>query len=200
MKKLFTMFFIFILAFVLTGCKNADDYSEEEHIKKVSNIIEEKYIKDGITYKLRPLYDENDKLSYFVVDFSDNTYFYIKIQEKDRSCLFGHSLYTKDTTRNNSGPWRKSIFKEVNGEVVEEFEKDESGNDILYNNSHFEVANIETNQKCYLIKLFNNNELVPAIKEGDKFINIITNTEYNIYSKNISTSDVSFFPENSFNL
>ena len=43
--------------------------------------IKEKYLKDGETYELRPLYNNDDKLQYFVVDFSNNDFIYVKIME-----------------------------------------------------------------------------------------------------------------------
>lgn len=198
MKKILLMFFMAVIAFTLVGCKTKNKYTDEEHIKNVSKIIEEKYLKNDITYKLRPLYDKNDKLSYFVVDFSNDTYFYIKIQEKDLSAFFGQSLYTKDTADNNSGPWQKYKVIEEDGTFVKQWEKDENGNNIYYYNSHFEVANIDTNTKCYLID-DSFNRLYPAIKIGNEYLNLITG------STDIITSDeylmfISFLAGASFNL
>lgn len=186
----------------MISCKQASDYSDEEHIMNVSKIIETKYIKNGVTYKMRPLYDNNEKLSFFAIDFSNETYFYIKIQDQDYSTFWGHSLYTKDTTNSNSGPWQKSKYVEEDGKEVEEFEKDELGNAIYYYNSHFEVQDVELNTKCYLIEKPNSeNTLIPAIKTGDKYFNLITMDEFEIYdSVKCPNSGISFIPKNSFNL
>lgn len=202
MKRVLIMCFMLVIVFVLVGCDTKNKYSDEEHINNISKIIEKKYLGHDVTYKLRPIYNINDKLSYFVVDFSSDTYFYIKIQEKDNSAFFGYSLYTKDTTGKNSGPWKKSKFIEVNGITIEQFEKDEIGNDIFYYNSHFEVANIDNNTKCYLIELRNSdNNLIPAIKVGNGYLNLITDSEFDIYtSEKFPNSNIYFLPKSSFNL
>lgn len=88
MKKPLLLLIITLFTIGLVGCKKADSYTEEEHINNVSKIIEDNYLTDGVTYELRPLYDHNDKLSFFVVDFSNDKYLYIKIQNKDRSLLY----------------------------------------------------------------------------------------------------------------
>lgn len=202
MKKIAQFIIIFFLFWGLSGCKDAKKYTDEEHINKISKIIEEKYLTDNMTYELRPLYDYNDKLSFFAVDFSNDTYLYVKIQEKDRSLLWGPSLYIKDNTGNNSGPWRKSKYVENNGNLIEEFEKDELGNDILYYNSHFKVAKIDKETKCYLIEMRNsNNNLIPAIKKGNNYLNLVSMEEFGLYSSTrYPDYGISFIPKTSFNL
>ncbi len=88
MKKIISILIIMILIISLSRCEKASSYTEQELIRNISEIIEEKYKDNNITYKLRSVYDYNDKLSYFVVDFSNNTYFYIQIREKDESLLW----------------------------------------------------------------------------------------------------------------
>lgn len=78
-----------------SGCKKAKYYTDEEHINNVRKIIEENYLNEGKTYELRPLYNNDDKLQYFVVDFSNNDFMYIKIVDEEKYYL--HSLYIKNT-------------------------------------------------------------------------------------------------------
>lgn len=206
MKKsmsLLVLMFILVASFNLAGCKKSSSYTEEEHIKRISKIIEKDYLDEGVTYEIRTLYDHNDNLAYFVVDFSNDTYFYIKLEEKDFSFLWGHSMYVKDTLGkvSNSSPWRKVKCVERDGEIIEEYEKDELGNDIYYYNSHFKVANIDKDTRCYLIKLFHTQRFVPAIKQGDNFLNLITMEEFSYYSKDyFPASNISFFSSADFNL
>ena len=202
MKRIIFIMFIICICITIVGCKKASDYSDEEHLKNISKIIEEEYLENNVTYKIRPLYDYNDKLAYFVVDFSNNTYIYIKINDKDQSFLWGPSMYLKDTTGTNSGPWKKSKIIERDGQLVEEYEKDENGNDVLYYNSHFEVANISDDTKCYLIEMRNSgNNLIPSIKVDDKWLNLITMETFDLYSSDeYPNSGIAFIPKNSFNL
>ena len=202
MKRFFLIIFIICISIIMVGCKKASKYSEEEHIERVKKIIEEKYLEDNVSYKLTPIYDYEDKLAYFVVDFSNNTYFYIKINEKDLSFFWGPSMYVKDTMDSNSGPWKRSKFIEKDGQIIEEFEQDENGNDILYYNSHFQVANIDDDTKCYLIDMkYSGNMLIPAIKLGDEWLNLITMETFNIYSSYYDCeSAIMFNVGGSFNL
>lgn len=185
--RMFTcLVFVFLLVTFLNlvGCKKAENYTEEEHIGRISRIIEKKYLEKDVTYEIRPLYDYEDKLAYFVVDFSNDTYFYIELEEKDRSGCYGASMYVKDTTGNisNSCPWKNN-------------------DDVTYHKSHFKVAEISNDTRCYLIKLFHKNILVPAIKQGDKFINLITMKEFEYYTKeDIADSNIAFFSSAEFNL
>lgn len=203
MRKIFLSLFIICLSLLMFGCKKSSNYSEKEHIDNVSKIIEEEYLNDGLTYKIRPLYDYNDKLAYFVVDFSDNTFIYIMIQEKDKSIIGGTKLYIKDCTQILDRPWSKCKVINTENGFIQETEKDENGNEIINYQSHFEVANISDDTKCYLIEMFNDyHRLYPAIKEGGKYINLITNEELDRYSEleSLPSNYITFISKKSFDL
>lgn len=190
MKKISLIIIVLLLITSLIGCKKASNYTDEEHIKNVSKIIEENYLKEGVTYKLRPLYNEEDKLAYFVVDFFSeefNTFFYIKIQEKDMSLFFSNSLYSRDNGATIRGGlvervWSRGMYVTIDKEKVIKYETDKDGNKVLRYSSPFEEANIADDVKCYLAdKPRHSGEFVPAIKEKSKYINLITmkdNKEY----------------------
>lgn len=190
MKKISLIIIVLLLITSLMGCKKASNYTDEEHIKNVSKIIEENYLKEGVTYKLRPLYNEEDKLAYFVVDFFSeefNTFFYIKIQEKDMSLFFSNSLYSRDNGATIRGGlvervWTRGMYVRIDKEKVAKYETDKDGNKVLRYSSPFEEANVADDVKCYLAhKPRHSGEFVPAIKEKRKYINLITmkdNKEY----------------------
>lgn len=202
MKRFILIIFIICICITIIGCEKASDYSDEEHLNIISKIIEEKYLGNNVTYKVRPLYNYNDELAYFVVDFSNSTYMYIKIHNKDQSFLWGPSLYLKDNVGSNSGPWKKNKFIVKDDQLVEEYEEDENGNAILYYNSHFEIANISEDTKCYLIEMRNSsNNLIPSIKVDNKWLNLITMETFDLYSSvKYPSSGISFIPKKSFNL
>ena len=170
MKRIIGLLCLIFIVIASSGCKKAKYYTDEEHTNNVRKIIEEKYLKDGETYELRPLYNNDDKLQYFVVDFSNNDFFYIEIMDEEKYYL--HSLYIKNTRR---GSWFK-VVDVVNGQMIGE--TDESGNPVLYYNSHFKVANIPSDTRGYLIKTIISSALVPSIKVGDNYLDLITMQEY----------------------
>ena len=188
------------------GCKKASNYTDEEHIKNVSKIIEENYLKEGVTYKLRPLYNEEDKLAYFVVDFFSeefNTFFYIEIQEKDMSLFFSNSLYSRDNGATIRGGlvervWTRGMYVRIDKEKVAKYETDKDGNKVLRYSSPFEEANVADDVKCYLAhKPRHSGEFVPAIKEKRKYINLITMKDNKEYD---GVNSISFSTKAMFNL
>ena len=172
-------------------------YSEKGHYRRIQKRIEERFIETGVhkEYELYPLYDENDKLKYFVVDFPTN-YHIIRINKYDLGCL-GVSMYTLFET----DPWQRYVLE--NGEKV--CEKDKDGNDIFYKQSPYKIAGIK-NEKRYLIEVKQDSNLfyVPAVKRGDKYLNLISMKEEEIIlesKKEINESlDIYFFIKPRFDL
>ena len=170
MKRIIGLLCLIFIVIASSGCKKAKYYTDEEHINNVRKIIERKYLDDDATYELRPLYNNDDQLQYFVVDFSNNDFFYIKIVDEEKYYL--HSLYIKSM---ETGPWVR-VVDVINGKMI--YETDESGQSIRNYKSHFKVANIPSNTRGYLIKTIISSALVPSIKVGDKYLDLITMQEY----------------------
>ena len=170
MKRIIGLLCLIFIVIASSGCKKAKYYTDEEHTNNVRKIIEEKYLKDGETYELRPLYNNDDKLQYFVVDFSNNDFFYIEIMDEEKYYL--HSLYIKSM---ETGPWVR-VVDVINGQMI--YETDESGQSIRNYKSHFKTANIPSDTRGYLIKTIISSALVPSIKVGDKYLDLITMQEY----------------------
>ena len=170
MKRIIGLLCLIFIVIASSGCKKAKYYTDEEHTNNVRKIIEEKYLKDGETYELRPLYNNDDKLQYFVVDFSNNDFIYVKIMEQEN--FLQHKLYMQSV---GGCPWSR-VVDVVNGQMI--YETDESGNPVLYYNSHFKVANIPSDTRGYLIKTIISSALVPSIKVGDNYLDLITMQEY----------------------
>ena len=178
-------------------CRSSCMYSEKGHYRRIKKRIEERFIETGVhkEYELYPLYDENDKLKYFVVDFPTN-YHIIKINEYDLSCL-GVSMYTLSI----NNPWQRYVLE--NGEKV--CEKDKDGNDIFYNQSPYKIAGIK-DEKKYLIEVSqgSSSSYVPAVKRGDKYLNLISMKEEEIVLKSNEQINETFYtfyaPKPQFNL
>ncbi len=157
-------------------CRSSCMYSEKGHYRRIQKRIEERFIETGVhkEYELYPLYDEEDKLRYFVVDFPTN-YHIIRINKYDLGCL-GVSMYTLFET----DPWQRYVLE--NGEKV--YEKDKDGNDIFYKQSPYKIAGIK-DEKKYLIEVSqgSSSSYVPAVKRGDKYLNLISMKEEEIVLK-----------------
>ena len=158
-------------------CRSSCMYSEKGHYRRIQKRIEERFIETGVhkEYELYPLYDENDQLKYFVVDFPTN-YHIISINKRDYSCISGTSLYSLSITN----PWQRYVLE--NGEKV--CEKDKDGNDIFYNQSPYKIAGIK-DEKKYLIEVSqgSSSSYVPTVKRGDKYLNLISMKEEEIVLK-----------------
>ncbi|MDY4052158.1 MAG: hypothetical protein SOY80_02245, partial [Bacilli bacterium] len=124
-------------------------------------------------------------------------YHIISINKRDYSCISGTSLYSLSITN----PWQRYVLE--NGEKV--YEKDKDGNDIFYNQSPYKVAGIK-DEKRYLIKIRqgSNSDYVPAVKRGDKYLNLISMKEEEIVLKSNEQINETFYtfyaPKPQFNL
>lgn len=192
MKRIIGLLCLIFIVIASSGCKKAKYYTDEEHTNNVRKIIEEKYLKDGETYELRPLYNNDDKLQYFVVDFSNNDFIYVKIMEQEN--FLQHKLYMQSV---GECPWSR-VVDVVNGQMI--YETDESGQSIRNYNSHFKVANIPSETRGYLIRTAVSTALVPSIKVGDKYLDLITMQEYTDIPYKRHTYGIIFTPKAMFNL
>lgn len=81
------------------------------------------------------------------------------------------------------------------------WEVDEKGNFIDYQDSHFNVANIE-NEKRYLLKV-GRSEYIPAVKRNEKYLNLVSMEEIDYLPESetkYAVSDVHFIGKSYFNL
>ncbi|MBR1675740.1 MAG: hypothetical protein IJ706_00445 [Clostridia bacterium] len=217
-KKILTLFMVGVMtvisALTLVGCGSSVDeykaysalqtYTEEQHIADIKKLIDEKYMTDGVytDYTIKPLYDEEEKLTGFAVDFEPKDFFYIRlryvgdfpkghiyiIDSAHRDKLSDKGWFPYVMNENNA--WRYYIGDKEN-EIYEKsyytfFEKygnataeDENGEYIVFNKSHFKATdNLIT--RGYLIRADKSSEtyFLPAIKDGDKFIDLTTMKEF----------------------
>lgn len=155
-----------------------------------------------------PLYNQNEKLSCFLVNFADGGFAYFKINfdfkppklapnSLDRLYYHASQNYTLKTKG-----W---AFNEViNGGW--HVEKDENGRDIRHRENHFEYSNIDKNQKWYLVEVEvkgyskNHIEYIPAIKVDGIFIDVISMKKIKFYidSENYIFYDIDFYAPHKF--
>ena len=187
-------------------------------MQRVSALVEKRYMKEGseyTSYEVHPVYDEYEDLKYFVVDFEPEGYVYVRISEK--ITLFSAGMYLRD--RPESKFWRPYTYApgaectvpDENGELVTHhdvmYKQDEEGNYYGFRVSHFKAVNIENEKRYFLIiydKSGSKRGIVPAVKRGDKYLNLASWEEMEFYpglkSKECVVSDIHFIPKKEFNL
>ncbi len=223
-------FFVLVMCLTvitMTGCMDyASRYSEEKHKERISKLVKKRYMTEESEYtsfEVYPLYNENDELKFFVVEFEPYGYVYVKINEKSNS-LLGLSMYMRES-RESREWFRYEVDensevlitnKNGNGTIYKHrrlTEIQDDGEPVKYKDSHFKVA--ETgNERRYFIEieclpsLGSDEGFVPAVKRGEKYLNLVSMQELvisngeedNAEHKRQAISDVSFFACSEFKL
>lgn len=175
----------------------ASNYTEEEHLQRVSALVEKRYMKEGseyTSYEVHPVYDEYEDLSYFVVDFEPEGYVYIYLNKKIVS--FGPSMYLRDPDESEFwrpytyAPGAECTVPDENGELVTHhdvmYKQDEEGNYYGFRISHFKAVNI-VDEKRFLFQIYDDagskRGYAPAVKRGDKYFNLVSWEEFEFYPK-----------------
>ncbi len=156
-------------------------YTEEQHLQKISELVEKRYMSgkyDFTSYEITPLYDKNEKLHYCVVDFEPYGFVWVKIND----FAFLKSLYTRDEEF-ISRDWSRYEYidttKSLDSDKNKKWETDESGERIYYKVSPYKAAGVK-DEKRYLITIKQESyyTTIPAVKHGDKFLNLMDMKEF----------------------
>lgn len=117
-KKWQSITYIDIMIFAilgLVGCsKKTSQYTEDEHIQRVTERIQKKYIDTDLnwvdneqptSFDVFPLYNENDKLECFLVEFEPYGFLFIQMRD-ERNKVFSWagastSMYKISSTGNH---------------------------------------------------------------------------------------------------
>lgn len=226
-KKIMKLCLIAVMLFAVfgfTGCnQKTSKYIDAEHIQRVTERIQARYIDgderlrpydkptdDGEIYPkvkatdfaVYPLYDENDDLKYFLVEFQPFGYLYVLLrneQLKGFSWLGAStSMYMLSSTEGEPA-WTPYTIDIANS-TDEIWEIDENGKKIAYAQSPFSVRGIE-NEKRYLL---NFDGYIPAVRREGKFENLISNSEFEVSNGQITEkqpiASISFTNKKHFDL
>ncbi len=231
MKKLISRILVFVFLFCIAmnfvGCsKKVDDFSVEEHIQRIAERIEtgksywwyptEETYEDFEAY---PLYDKNEELKYFLIEFEPCGFVFVAIQDEPSiftSFLYAHKsmyvlspdIYGKENPwtpyiRNENSPPLPSLKEGWSGNGNGDLILDENGNMIVYDKSpYFVTGNI--NEKKYLLQTDCSYEFIFAVKENGKFVNLISGLELDDSEEyayeNHATLSVRFIADKAFDL
>lgn len=191
-KKIFavSISFLLIFAFLLTMVNNEsrhpDSFSESEHIARVSKRLERKYFDETgevPLFSVSPLYTENDKLRYFVVEFEPSGFLYVYIH---RVFFFSshQRMYLLDSKVTKDRSWT-----DLNG--------------VEHVISHYKVANV-IDDKRYFLQTNNPAFFIPAIKNSNKYLNLITmeflSHDYQDLNLEQNAYNIGFIPKTYFDL
>jgi hypothetical protein len=174
----------------LTGCsEKASKYTEEEHIQRVTERIQKRFIDTDLRWVDReqptsvevfPLYDENDELKFFLVEFEPCGFIFVdlldkKVLDKRLWPIFGKSMYSLS---NYHCDWSQYVIDETNSQPHPDTNKiwktDNNGDKVVFNRSPYFVADIK-NEKRYLLC-----GQIAAIKQEGAFKNLISGDEVEI--------------------
>lgn len=206
MKKiLITFIFIFVLL-CLTGCTYSNFYSYEQHYMRVEKLVKKRYINDSTQYtgyKIYPLYNENDKFQYFLIELEPFDFVYVEVVQNPIP-FNAYSMYL----RREGKAWSRYTYEgydEDSHEYIKNYELDENGDKKIYNVSPFKAANV-LHEKKYLLSVNSGGikTTIVAIKSGDKYLNLISMEEFE-YSPKIEEGEqpdhyVSFISKKYYNL
>lgn len=212
-----------IAASLCTGC-TAGSYTEEQHIQRVTERAEERFLGEGSEYtglEVYPIYNEYDELKYMLIELEPQGFMYVLIRDDVTfEWISGVGMYLCSELEPESWmPYR--VHEGMREEVVDEnghtsiytdreLFRDENGDVIIYHQSHFKVAGIE-NERRYLLSIFSTvdyssgtNAFIPAVKRGEQYLNLVDGTlidyEPGMQSATYAVEYLYFIPKPDFDL
>ena len=164
-------------------------FSEEKHIQRIRERAEERFLGEDSEYtglEVYPIYNEYDELKYALIEFEPQGFIYVYINGKEYPWMSMYSL--SDMEFDGWMPYRvkEGVNEKIvdeNGNVIaqsfnQEYIRDENGQVIVYNESHFKVAGIENERRYFLstvctVNMGITNGLIPAVKRGEQYLNLV---------------------------
>jgi len=168
MKKAICCLLLMVLVFPFaTGCEGfGKKYTEEEHVKRISERINSRFFNEDaeyknvyISYTVQMLYNYKDEPIYFLVEFEPDGYVY--------GFIHNNNYYTRRFCTGTE--WPKSYKYPIHGPY--EYWYNESLNSQTQYKSHVYISGI-TDEKIYMGFIGGRGE--PAIKRDEFFFHIIT--------------------------
>ncbi len=178
---------VILVVFVFLCCfgEKPEQFTEEQHIaritRKLNRKIKKKFSKAWFTFEydsfeVYPLYNQDEKLEFFLVEFEPSSFIFISMIDNYKYIDFIFGI--KSMYLHSVGPiceWSPYTFESIKESYsIDDYiwKTDENGEKIVYDKSPYVVAGVE-NEKMYYF----DDAYVPAVKCGDKFINLVSMTE-----------------------
>ncbi|MEG1536000.1 MAG: hypothetical protein RR416_03400 [Clostridia bacterium] len=169
---------------------NPKFYTEAEHLQNVKELMNNNMGENKKDYEIAPMYDINDELFGFVIDCETGGHCYVEVHNPVYLLkLMGVSMYTAsgsawsryiDYEKNDSViNWQKTKNEDLLSDYPNRlWEIDQNGEPIIYRNSQFKIANITNEKRYFLLTQKNGSLYIPAVKRGDKYLNLISMDEF----------------------
>ena len=127
MKKLIaillTSVMLFACVFGLSGCTFSDKHTDEEHLERIAKKVDKRYMSgdyDFTSYELYPLYNENEKMEFVLVEFEPQGFILVQLQKG----TFGQIKYRRDDKYLEIG-WSRLRYEIIEeGQKASDFEDD----------------------------------------------------------------------------
>mgnify|MGYP001134199515 CR=1 FL=1 len=178
---------LLIAAVLCVGC-SSDMYSEEKHMQRIRERAEERFLGEDSEYtglEVYPIYNEYDELKYALIEFEPQGFVYVYISEREYPWSSMYSL--SDTESERWIPYRvkegaQEEIIDVDGKLYGskncEYIRDENGQVIIYNESHFKVAGIENERRYFLstiptVYIGHSRGRIPAVKRGEQYLDLV---------------------------
>ena len=175
---------LFSSLFMFAGCTHkAKYYTVEEHTQRVRERMEKRmedpYYESFTGFEVYPLYNVNDELNYFLIELEPYGFSFVLIRDEHWQLFSWSSMYLIDKCYEHK-TWSPYTVDETNSQPEPDTGKiwmvDENNEKICYNRSPYYVTN-NMNEKKYLLYI-GNGWYVFAVKSGEKFINLVSLTEF----------------------
>lgn len=166
-------------------------YSEEQHIKRLNKRVENGYKNWNYlngehyeSFKIYPLYDENDTLKYFLVEFEPLGFTFVRVNEYELNRqfigFFRKSMYTKGRLYRDDLPYTPFVetLSSVEMPIL-----DENKNKVEFVKSPYYVGGY-INEKKYFINCKTSGYYICAVKRGDNFVNAVDGKPFDINGDN----------------
>jgi len=156
-------------------------YTEEQHLQRISKLVEKRYMgekSEYTSYEVFPLYDQNKKMKYCIVEFEPYGFVWVKINDND----FNYGMYSRREMDKNG--WSRYEYIDTTQTSSSEdnikWETDEGKERIYYKESPYKVAGISDERRYVvtIIQAIHYPSTVPAVKRGDKYLNLMDMKEF----------------------
>ena len=156
-------------------------YTEEQHLQRISKLVEKRYMgekSEYTSYEVFPLYDQNEKMKYCIVEFEPYGFVWVKINDND----FNYGMYSRREMDKNG--WSRYEYIDTTQTSSSEdnikWETDEGKERICYKESPYKVAGISDERRYVvtIIQAIHYPSTVPAVKRGDKYLNLMDMKEF----------------------
>ncbi|MEE0842658.1 MAG: hypothetical protein U0M04_07175 [Christensenellales bacterium] len=185
------------LAIGFASC-NPDFYSTEQHMGRISKRVQERFIDTGQyqSYSVYPLYDENDEVSHFLVEFEPSWHMVVEPQDAlpllfkrmyvcndldgySRWYRYRETLSVPCYDESIHWEWKDEINYPHYSEQVEKWvETDSAGEIINRAESPYKAAGVEDDEKLFLIE--GKEMFIPAVQRDGMYLNLVSMELYDL--------------------